>query len=412
MTPSAGAAPTLFRAEAATEAPFGEALVFNAPSWGLLGLLAFAAVLLFLAFGFLTSFDRVSQVRGIVTPASGVSRIVAPHAGIVTAVLAQQGEPVEKGAPIARIASGDFLPSGAAAPSQMLETYRRQQRIALAAQDTERQRGAAERLRLVEEESELAAAINSLRDQLALQRELIASNAERLHSLGSLRARGYVSEFTYQAQQEAVLALRQQLAALGQRLAEAEHGFRQARLRIVELAAQARHGELQTTGTLVELERGAANAQVAAEVTLLAPMAGVVSAMRVAPGMAVAAAEQIAAVVRPSDRMEVLLFVPSGAVGALRPGQEVVLRYDAFPYQRHGVGRGAIIDIASSANIEQPGTPPRYRVRVRILDGGHFALRPDMELSASITLERRTLLDWLLAPLRESWLDSRRRGAA
>jgi membrane fusion protein len=93
------------------------------------------------------------------------------------------------------------------------------------------------------------------------------------------------------------------------------------------------------------------------------------------------------------------------------PGQEVILRYDAFPYQRYGVGRGVITEIAATASPERPDAPPAYRVKVRLQGGEPFALRPDMTLSASITLERRSLLDWLFAPLRERWRESRRRAA-
>jgi hypothetical protein len=42
-----------------------------------------------------------------------------------------------------------------------------------------------------------------------------------------------------------------------------------------------------------------------------------------------------------------------------------------------------------------------YLVRVQLLDAARFPLRPDMALTASIVIENRTLLDWLLAPLRQ-----------
>ncbi len=394
------------------EPDLGEALAFSVPRWRALAWLALAAALLVLAFGIFAMFDRTATVRGLVVPASGVSRLTAPRAGIVTAVLARQGASVARGAPLVRIASADLLPSGAAARMQMLDTYRRQQLMARAGQDAERERREAERLRLSEQAAELAAVLGSLGTQRALQQERIDNNERRLRNLAPLRERGYVSDVTYQQQVEAVLALRQQLASLQQQEAQAGHGLQAARLRLGELAADGRRAELESGSSLLELERGAAAAQIEAEATLAAPIAGRLASLRAAPGMAVTASEELATLVRPGDRMEVLLFVPSASAGSVAPGQEVALRYDAFPYQRYGVGRGVVTEIAATASAERPDAPPTYRVKVRLLDDDRFVLRPDMTLSASITLERRSLLDWLFAPLREGWREGRHRRAA
>jgi membrane fusion protein len=391
------------------EPDLGEALAFSVPRWRALAWLALAAVLPILAFAMFAAFDRVANVRGLVVPASGVSRLTAPRAGIVTAVSARQGETVARGAPLVTIAASDFLPGAGAARMEVLESYRRQQRLAEAGQEAERQRREAERLRQSRQMAELSDALRSLGAQRSLQQERIANNERRLRNLAPLRERGYVSDVTYQQQVEAVLALRQQLASLEQQEAQAGHGLEAARLRLAELGAEGRGAALESEFSLVALERGGDVARIDAETIVSAPVAGRLAALRAAPGMVVAAGEELATLVRPGDRLEVLLSVPSAAAGSLAPGQQVALRYDAFPYQRYGVGRGMVTEIAATASPERPDAPSAYRVKVRLVGGEPFALRPDMTLSASITLERRSLLDWLLAPLRERWRESRRR---
>lgn len=403
----------LFRPEAMAQPAFGEAFAFAVPRWRGVGLLAAALAALLALYGLFADFDRVAEVRGVVTPASGVSRVVAPQGGVVTAVLVREGAMVARGAPLLRIAAQGVLPSGEAARTRILATFGDQRRAAAAGAEADRAQRAAESRRLAEEEAGYAAAAASLGDQIALQRERIASNERRLANLDTLRGRGYVSEVTYQAQAEAVLSLRQQLAGLRQNEAEAGHNRRQSALRIAELAAGGRRAEEEAAIARAELERGTAGAQVAAEVTLAAPAAGRVAAMRASPGLVVAGSDELAAIVDPADRLEVRLFVPPALAGSLRVGQEVVLRYDAFPWQRHGVGRGIVTAIAGATASEARGTPT-YRVAVRLRDGARLALRPDMTLSAGIVLERRSLLDWLLAPLRERWRQARARagGAA
>lgn len=402
--PPAGT-PPLFRPEAMGRADYGDALAFSVPRWRALGMLAGGALAPLLLFGLAADFDRVATVRGTVTPASGVSRLVAPQPGIVTAVLVRQGAELRRGEPMLRIASTALLPSGTAASEARLAAYGREQRIAREGIDVETRRAGAERARLRDQMAQLAAAERSLGTQSALQRERIASNALRLRNLAPLRERGYVSIVAYQQQEEMVLTLRQQLAELDQRRAAAGHELGQLRLRAAELDAESRRATLESAATLAELERGAAEAQTEGEILLAAPVAGRVAALHVLPGRSVAAAEEVATMVQ-SDALEAVLLVPSSAVGALRPGQSVVLRYDAFPYQRYGVGRGTISEIASTASPAPggEGAAPTYRVRVALAgNGAPFTLRPDMALSAGIVIERRSLLDWLLAPLRERW---------
>lgn len=397
--------PPLLRPQAAAQAEFGDALAFAVPGWRALAWLAGGALAPLLLFGLVADFDRVATVRGTVTPASGVSRLVAPQPGIVTAVLVRQGAELRRGEPMLRIASTALLPSGTAASAARLAAFGRQQQIAREGMGVEARRAGAESARLREQMAQLATSQRSLDSQVALQRQRIASNELRLRNLAPLRERGYVSVVTYQQQEEMVLTLRQQLAELEERRAAAGHELGQLRLRTAELDAESRRTTLQSAATLAELERGAADAQTDAEILLAAPVAGRVAALHVLPGRSVAAAEELATMVQ-SDALEATLLVPSSAVGALRPGQAVVLRYDAFPYQRYGVGRGIVKEIAATVSpaTGEDGAAPAYRVRVALArNGAPFALRPDMSLTASIVIERRSLIDWLLAPLRERW---------
>jgi hypothetical protein len=44
------------------------------------------------------------------------------------------------------------------------------------------------------------------------------------------------------------------------------------------------------------------------------------------------------------------IYIPSRAIGFVKPGQEVRLLYDAFPYQRFGAYRGRVVAASSSKN--------------------------------------------------------------
>ena len=116
----------------------------------------------------------------------------------------------------------------------------------------------------------------------------------------------------------------------------------------------------------------------------------------------------------PTDAvLQAQLLVPSRAVGFIEPGNRVVLRYAAFPYQKFGQHYGKVADISRSAlttpEVEaltgrQP-QEPLYRIQVALDSqqvmayGKPEAVKPGMAVEADILMEKRTLLEWVFEPL-------------
>ena len=117
-------------------------------------------------------------------------------------------------------------------------------------------------------------------------------------------------------------------------------------------------------------------------------------------------------------RLEAHLYSPSRAVGFVRPGQQVLLRYQAYPYQKFGHYAGVVANISRSAvsTAELPaqlagiaggvaGSDPVYRITVTLerqtvsAYGQPVDLQPGMQLEADIALETRRLYEWVLDPL-------------
>lgn len=103
------------------------------------------------------------------------------------------------------------------------------------------------------------------------------------------------------------------------------------------------------------------------------------------------------------------LLVPSSAIGFVKSGDRVLLRYQAYPYQKFGAHEGTVIRISRSAltGSQKDGDARQslYRVLVSLDQQGVLAygkmetLRPGMQLEADIMGERRKLYEWLLEPL-------------
>ena len=109
------------------------------------------------------------------------------------------------------------------------------------------------------------------------------------------------------------------------------------------------------------------------------------------------------------------LYAPSSSIGFVRPGDPVLLRYQAFPYQKFGQHE-AVVDTVSTSAVsptELAGLPvaglapgePVFAIQVRLRSGTILAngeqrpLQAGMQLEADILQERRKLYEWMLEPL-------------
>jgi membrane fusion protein len=113
--------------------------------------------------------------------------------------------------------------------------------------------------------------------------------------------------------------------------------------------------------------------------------------------------------------LEAHLYAPSRSVGFVRAGQQVLLRYRAYPYQKFGHHRGVISSVSRTAidpselpaGFAAAGAPaePLYRITVRLerqfvsAYGEDVRLQPGMQLDADVVLERRRLYEWVLDPI-------------
>jgi membrane fusion protein len=106
------------------------------------------------------------------------------------------------------------------------------------------------------------------------------------------------------------------------------------------------------------------------------------------------------------------VFVPSSAIGFIQRGQKVRLIYDAFPQQQFGAFFGEVEYVSESILLPQevPQTfhlrEATFKIRIAIerdivaLTFSDASLRPGMLLVAEIILESRSLVEWLLEPVR------------
>ncbi|MBS0521603.1 MAG: HlyD family efflux transporter periplasmic adaptor subunit, partial [Proteobacteria bacterium] len=145
-------------------------------------------------------------------------------------------------------------------------------------------------------------------------------------------------------------------------------------------------------------------------VVVRAPVSGRIAAIPALAGAAVESGGLIATVVPDGASLHARVFVPTRAIGRIRAGQRVSIRYEAFPYQKYGTFRGRIQEVSNSVLLPREietvspvrlGEPAYVldvaidRQAVALGDGREAPLRPDMLFSATIEADRRPILAWI-----------------
>jgi membrane fusion protein len=151
------------------------------------------------------------------------------------------------------------------------------------------------------------------------------------------------------------------------------------------------------------------------DATISAPKAGVVTYSALVPGRTLAP-DDVALVISTGEKgaLRAALRIPSRRRGFVREGQIVRLKFDAFPYARFGsyparidsISRTTVRSPMSQAGASEPRSPEGDYMAWATLGGDtfnferqRFDILPGMVATASIVIERRTIAEWVLAPL-------------
>jgi hemolysin D len=167
-----------------------------------------------------------------------------------------------------------------------------------------------------------------------------------------------------------------------------------------------------------------------ARTKLTAPIDGVVQQTAVTTvGQVVTTGQQLAVITPAGGKLQVQALVANLDIGFVKPGQDAVIKVDAFPFTRFGVLHGKVVKITSgaiaeqeakraladataSANVAQAPAPAQgqpesfvFPVTVALddtsisADGATVPLTPGMTATVEIKTDSRRVIDYLLSPL-------------
>jgi membrane fusion protein len=410
----------LFRAEAVAEQQdrwLGGVLLVPRISHTVLtgfAALILAGVLGLFAFG---DYTRKVRLSGWIAPEQGLIQIVAPQAGVLTRLQAQEGLEVAAGATLAVLSADRSSEALGATQAEVVRTLRERRDSLQGERERQAELSRQQAVALEERARAIAAETDALDGQADLLRRRLDLAERELARQQDLRTRGIAVEQDLRAAERMVLdaalalqELERERRALERTLLETDMERRELPLRTAALIAE-------TDRALAALGQELAEAEAAREIVVAAPEAGTVTALRIASGSPVGADAPLMTLVPAGSDLEARLYGPSRTIGFIRPGQRVLLRYEAYPHQKFGLYEGVVRSVSRSTVAPSEAedgsasfpslTPgePLYRVTVELARqtasayGQPMPLHPGMQLEADILIETRQLHEWVLDPL-------------
>ena len=196
-----------------------------------------------------------------------------------------------------------------------------------------------------------------------------------------------------------------------------QRDLRNARAEEQDIVVQALRDENVLRRNAATLEQDLAENEARREILVRARQSGTVTAIAAILGQTVGTATSLASILPDGNKLEAEMYVPSRAIGFIKPGMTTLLRYQAFPYQKFGQHPARVREVATTSvrpeelvtsAAAMPGaaqSEPVYRIRLELDQqtvqayGAAMPLRSGMLVDASVMLERRKLYEWVLEPL-------------
>jgi len=395
----------------------GTILLVRPVSYLLLTGLAIVFAVIVVLFMACATYTKRSTVMGQLVPETGLLKVYAPQLGLVVERKVQEGQLVKQG-DILFVLSSERYSDGQGSVQASISAQHTQQRQSLRdeivktrLQQHDEQQALQSRLLGIQEE------LTRLAAQYKAQQTRVTLSEEAYQRYQGLLEKNYISREQTQQKQEDWIEQSSRLESMAREQVRMQRDVlaRQDELSSVRAKHQNQIAQLERSVSSVNQQLTESEAK--RRLVIRAPESGTATAVVASVGMAVEGSRPLLSIVPRGARLEAQLFAPSRAVGFVRPGVPVRLRYQAYPYQKFGQAIGRVVSVSRTAlpasEIFTMGNPsgnnqnnePYYRISV-VLDqqaivayGVKQPLQPGMLLDADVMLERRRLYEWVLEPL-------------
>lgn len=351
------------------------------------------------------------NVGGYLVPRLGIIKIFAPTEGEIFEINVAEGQVVTEGDVLLRISTNRNSTGISTLEDKVLrELERRRDSLRKKVLKEEELAIVNEKL-IVQTLSSQKSELIELDQSIILQIEQIDISNERLERLSSLKEKNYEPLLGLDELRGRLLEQKIKLSTLKRErnILGNEISYNQLSLLRIPIVWSSLQETLNKE--ISEVNQKIIEVSTRNEFNVRSPIDGTVTAVQVRQGQQTKTEYPMLFIVPKDNTLHAELFVPTRSIGTVSKGKEVLLRYDAFPYQHYGQFVGEVREmsnvIISPSEIVAPFklSEPMYRLKVELKEqyvvsnGNKLPLQAGMLLQGDIILEERSLWQWLMAPL-------------
>lgn len=383
-------------------------------------LTAFATLLASIVITFFIwgSYTKRSTITGQLLPSSGQIKVYAPQQGRVLESFIQEGQYVKAGTHLLILSSEHYGENSDPIQESISNNFKERKLSLIDEFKKIKTLQADERKSLTSHLNSLKNELDILAGQISNQKQLVALASNATSRYSGLMEKGYIAMDQLQQRQAELLNHRQKLNTLERDRSALRQQITERRNELSGLSARHENQLAIVHRTLSEIDREIIESEARRILVIKAPQEGVVTAILAEPGQTIGTARPLLSIVPNNALLQAELYSPSKSIGFIRVGDEVRIRYQAYPYQKFGQHNGIVKSIskASVSAVELANTVGEipgigldgeryYRIRVG-LDKQHVlaygeqrTLQTGMLLEADIMQETRHLYEWVFEPL-------------
>lgn len=379
-----------------------------------LSLMSGILIAIFLFFIFYGSYTKKTTVQGQLLPEQGIIRVYSPIKAKVIKKQIKNGDTVKKGDVLYIVTSERNTKNGdinkviiERLNSQINELESEQNNIKIQFEDY--------CLSIDKQNKKIQDAVNSLEKRTVTQRKKLYLIDKELSRYKTLMNTGVISPSLLEQQQTRQLDQQDTLDSL--RLQK--ETLQQQQLSLLSDKLEKKNAYTAQNSQLIQsimsLKNERSQYESNKEIIITAPIDGIISNALPESGQSVDPEKTLLSIIPQVSKLEAVLYVSSSDIGFIYEGQEILIRYESFPYEKFGQYRGIVSGIShSSINYDETSDTyffnkdkgkPLYIVKAKIMKqsvttyGNQSALLPGMQLEADIMTETRKIYEWVLEPL-------------
>jgi membrane fusion protein len=390
---------------------FSQSYKINAPRLKTVLALFSSFFLCLLLFAVVFDFSETTLARGVLIPGQGDVEVRARESGTIVDFMVRPGDYVKENDKLFTVSQDYGGKQGS------VVTFDRQQ--------MEEEKARSE-MRVKAIDASIKAYSDNLVRQLKITNQQIAVSRQKVEKLRALLKNNQETYVAWKKMAQKGYVSKADLDQSHNEMLNAQVNLTQEESTILELEARKNsltdstqaqidslsEEQLYVKNRISEIARNLSS-RGSSTISMLAPASGYVVAINFPPGRAITQNNEVVVVIRKNEAatMEGYLYIPALGVGRVNKGDKVKVRFDSWPVDKYGSVESTLSDFyevnidPKSALIPLQEGQNYYLAKVQMpswfTDPEHHKrmLRGGMTINADIVIDRKPLINMLIAPL-------------